>query len=350
MAMTYPIRWREGVELKTVTSMKIGGPATYFSKPANLDELREDIRLATESNLVWKVLGGGSNVVFADEGYPGLIIQPAFIDIRLLEAEEASQYHTADRSAGSARYAQEEREGRLELSHSGSDETGEEVFIEMGAAVPWGRAVMVSLQENLAGLHWYARIPSQVGGAVYNNIHAEKHLLGEVVAGVYALNPETGEEDYFPNETLAFNYDYSRFHTKKGIITRVIFALTKLSPAEIAKCKDLYLGWTKAKVLVQPSGPNCGSVFQNVAGELRPAESPLAAGWYVEEVGLKGVKQGTVQVYSKHANFIVHEGDGLQTDFIALIARIRQTVFDRYGFWLTPEVEIITAAGEVYTW
>lgn len=354
--MTIPERWQTGMQGRELTSMKIGGPIQYFSKPKTLEELREDLQIAKEQGLPVTCLGGGSNLIMADRGFRGLLIRPQFTQLTVLSESGSEPYQPyleelRAKEAAAPRYARGEEAGVLALERGTEARSGKTVLVEMGAGVAWGQAVMWSLQQNLAGLHWYARIPSQVGGAVFNNIHGEKHLLSEVICAVHALDRETGEERIFGPGDLAFGYDQSRFHRRGEIVTRVIFALTEVSPDASAE-KQLYLDWTTAKSKVQPSGANCGSVFQNITPEQarEAGQTPLAAGWYVDQAGMKGEQVGGLQVYPGHANFIINHGDGTQADFIALVNRIRQRVKEKFGILLEPEAECIDEQGVRLSW
>lgn len=356
MEISIPERWRTDKTGVQLTSMKVGGAIRYVSHPANVDELRDDVRIAQEQGIALACLGGGSNLIISDAGFDGLFVQPAFKMMREVTGEEAERYASylydlENRPAAEPRYKKGEEPGVLELEHAEGSERQETVLVEIGAGIPWGQAVMWALRENLAGLHWYARIPCQVGGAVFNNIHGEKHLLSEVVCAVYALNLETGEEDCFGPAELDFGYDHSRFHQRGSIITRIIFALKRVSPDASAE-KQLYMDWTSAKAKVQPSGPNCGSVFQNITEEQarNAQQTPLAAAWYVDQAGMKGAQEGGMQVYPTHANFIINNGTGTQADFIVLVQRIRQKVQEKFGILLEPEAECIDEHGKRLAW
>jgi UDP-N-acetylmuramate dehydrogenase len=354
--MNTPERWKTDKTGKDLTSMKVGGPVRYFSQPTTLEDLREDIKLARAEKLPVFCLGAGSNLIISDKGFGGLIIHPSFKQMRVLTPAEEAMYEVylfdlEHVSPVKPRYAKIKKEGVLELVHQDGSDLESAALVEIGAGVPWGQAVMWALRENLAGLHWYARIPCQVGGAVFNNIHGEKHLLSEVVCAVYALNMETGEEESFGPVELDFGYDYSRFHEQGSVITRVIFALQRMSPDASAE-KKLYMDWTSAKAKVQPAGPNCGSVFQNITPEQASEanQTPLAGGWYVEEAGLRGQSEGGMQVYPTHGNFIINTGDATQADFIKLVQRIRTEVKEKFGVTLELEAECIDEQGKRLVW
>jgi len=333
----------EHIPAERLTTMKCGGTVRYFAQPKTLEELHEALTEAKSLGLV-SILGGGSNRIFPDDEFPGVVIQPLLTEITLVELPELSNVRAEGRYLAEGEQFLRLQEGQIA--------SGEKRGVEMGAGVPWGQAVTWSISHNLAGLEHYARIPCRVGGAVYNNIHAAQHLLSEQIAGVWALNPETLEEVFYTGEDLAFGYDQSRFHTSNEIITKVVFALTEVS-AEISKNNlSQYLAWTAEKGRVQPTGPNSGSVFQNLRPEEAAAigETALAAGWYVDQCGFKGESVGGMQVYPGHGNFIVNTGGGTQADFIALVIKIRAAVYARWGLNLQPEVQCLQADGKDFAW
>jgi len=348
---------RENVPTSPLISIRIGGPARFFAQPKTLPEIIEALEQADRQSLPVKIIGGGSNLVMADDGFGGILIQPSLRALRLLEKEEYGQYQEAlaqlKKSGTEARYRTEGGENFLHLEDRGP-EIGlqEPVLVEMDAAVAWGQAVMWSLQRKLAGLHWFARIPCQVGGATYNNIHAERHFLSEFICAVRVIDRATKEERFITAGDLEFGYDYSRFHREPAIITSVIMALQPVSAEEAKTCQAQYLEWTAQKNTIQPKEPNCGSVFKNVtvAEATRIGQEWLAAGWYIDQAGLKGFRIGGLQVYPGHANFIINDGTGTQSDFIQLLTHIRQAVFEQFGTMLEPEVECCNYEGVSYTW
>lgn len=322
-----------------LTSIGIGGPVQWLAKPKTADELAE----ALETDLPLHFLGGGSNLILADEGLEGLLIQPMLHEIELLDEEpDLSRLRQA-----AGYYTPEKREGMLVLPKA-LEVQGKPCLVRMGAGVPWGQAVSWSLRQNLAGLQWYARIPCRIGGAVYNNIHGEKHLLSEVIYRVESLDRQGIAHIRYPEE-LDFGYDQSWFHTSDELITSVTFCLQAVTDLEAAALLTQYQEWTIQKTKVQPSGKNCGSVFRNLPPEVALAGQQAAA-WYIDQCGLRGYEQGTLQVYPGHANFIVNRGGGTQADFITLVELIRERVNQRFGMWLNPEVECWDQQGQTRKW
>jgi UDP-N-acetylmuramate dehydrogenase len=341
----------------TLTTMKVGGTVAYYARVRTIEEIATGISYAKEIGIPYTVMGAGSNLLIADEGYVGLLMHISGGTMRVLSPEETGTYspflEELEQKTHSPRYTAEDKPGLLRLQVNGvTNNEGEIVLVEMSAGIPWGQAVAFTLKEKLDGLQWYARIPCTVGGAVYNTIHAEHHLVSEVVCAVRAYNPETGEEKIIGVHELALGYDYSIFHTCNLIITSVIFALKAVSQEQTQANQALYLGWTGQKSLVQPSGPSAGSVFKNFTPEIIAEKGyiAVAAGWYIDKAGLKGYCVGGMQVYSGHANFIINTGVGTQKNFRELVAHIRMRVFNQFQLVLEPEIECWDLQGNTIQW
>lgn len=342
-------RWQPSVLGSSLTAMKVGGPVDWVSRPATQEELEADLRQAGEEGLPVRILGGGSNVLLPDVGLSGLVIIPSS---KTREVLSNPSYPEQPITSEDVRYTRETN--RADVLHLQTPEqaTGELTWVRLGAGLPWGQAVLWTLEQQLTGLQWYARIPCNVGGALYNNIHGEKHFLSEVVQEITSYTTKGEWQRRLPSQ-LDFFYDHSIFHELPNeVIWEGVFRLERVSEAEAAAARTQYLDWTKHKTTVQPSGANCGSVFQNLTAteqEKAGAES-AAAGWYVEQVGAKGWTEGDMQVFPGHANFIVNQGNGTQADFRILVQRIREAVNNQFGIWLTPEVECIEPDGSSVTW
>lgn len=341
--MTVPEYWQEDVSARVLTSMQTGGIIRYLAKPRNVQELIETVNFAQELSLPFRALGAGSNCIFSDDPIEGVVIKAQFMELKISdrifspEKGRALQMH-----ALAGRYLSDTDQGYLHLEAGDIDlERRPRPVITLGAGVPWGQAVQWSLKQNLGGLHWFARIPCSVGGAVYNNIHGAEHLLAEYVLGVSVYNLTTGKVEYLTNEDLNFSYDFSIFHTKYAIITEVDFALPEVTNDEVKELSTQYRSWTQAKVRAQPSGANCGSVFKNVTvQEAKEISQPhLAAAWYIDQCGLKGYRVGGMQVYPGHANFIVNTDSGSTEDFWELVRHIQKIVKKKFTIQLQPEVE-----------
>jgi UDP-N-acetylmuramate dehydrogenase len=340
-------RWKQGVLGSTLTSIQLGGPIDYVSTPTNADELRADCIEAKKAGLAVRIIGAGSNLVFDEKGFRGLVIRPQFMQQQVLDTAPTEPVA----SGKNERYATGDGgEGYLKLSDT-TEGTGQYGEMLLGAGVVWGAAVMDTLNAGFLGLHTFAHIPCRVGGAIANNIHGGPNLLSEYIVSVDALAQDTGEIRTFQNSELKFGYDESLFlEDRNWVSVSAVFRFEKGSAEQIAAAKAQYLSWVANKKEVQPSLPNCGSVFQNVPVGVETGEKTRSAGYYLEQVGARGMQLGQLQVAPSHANFITNLGGASADDFIQMVSDLRDCVYARFGFYLQPEVEIVSEFGESKKW
>lgn len=279
--------------LARFTTMRVGGPADLFATVHNVHELRALIRFARSRELPHTLLGRGSNVVIADAGIRGLVIQ--------------------DRAEGSkvdaARYTAE-------------------------AGVPMARAATETQKAGLSGLEFGLAIPGTVGGAVWANAGAHDSDIAGVLESADVLLAD-GTEARIGASDLDLGYRHSRFKIPIGegapadLVLGATFRLNP-EPADVIKGRlDEIRRWRQAH---QPLGlPSAGSVFRN------PPDGP-SAGAIIDELGLKGLRMGGAVVSEKHANFIVNDQKGTAADVRALAERVRAEVLQRSGTELEFEI------------
>lgn len=280
--------------LARFTTMRVGGPADLFVVAHNAFELRALVRYARARAVPHLVIGRGSDLVIADAGVRGLLIQV--------------------RAEGS----------RIE----GTRYTAE-------AGVQMARAATETQGAGLTGLEFGLAIPGTVGGAVWANAGAH----GADVAGVLEsarLLLADGSESVVAAADLGFAYRDSRLkHGAPGapgeLVIEATFALATADPALIKGRLDEIRRWRQAH---QPIGlPSAGSVFRNPPGD--------SAGRLVEAAGLKGFRIGGAVVSEKHANFIVNDQKGTATDVRRLAEHVRAEVARRHGVELGFEIEFV---------
>jgi len=294
--------------LARFTTMRVGGPADLFAVVHNGFELRGLLKFVRSRDIPHLLLGRGSNVVIADAGFRGIVIQ--------------------DRAEGA-----EVADGRLIAE----------------AGLPMARAATVTQEAGLSGLEFGLAIPGTIGGAVWANAGAH----GSNVAGILesaAVLMADGTEARLPAAELGFDYRESRFKTRPAgaavpgsssgstlpalseIVLGATFRLTPAEPAEIRARLDEIRHWRQAH---QPLGiPSAGSVFRN------PADGP-SAGAGIEGLGLKGATEGGATVSPKHANFIVNDRRGTAADVRRLAERVRAAIRTATGVELEFEIVFI---------
>ncbi len=280
--------WQEGVLLKDLTTFKVGGPARYFVRVETEEELLDAFRQAQKVNCPVFVLGGGSNLLVSDRGYPGLVIQMA---IKAVDWRE------------------------------------EEAEIGSGVSLSW--LVKESARRGLSGLEWDVAVPGTVGGAICGNAGAPDHSIGQLVKEVRFFDRNKLSFDCYSAEQCCFDYRDSVFRGKSDkVITSVVL---RQNPEEreiiLKRLRDL----AEKKVLSQPRfQPSAGSVFKNPPGQF--------AGALIEQVGLKGRRLGSAQVSDKHANFIVNLGGAKSDEIVELIELVKDRVLQEFGFTLIEEI------------
>lgn len=275
-------RCEADVPLSTVSTFGIGGPAALLFRAKTVPDLQEAMEFAFASKTRCLVIGRGSNCLFPDTGFPGLVIVNRLEEVR------------------------EEDGGR---------------FIAGGGA----RLPSLSLQtarSGWGGLEFAAGIPGSVGGAVCMNAGASGQQTGAVVESVDYID-ERGALHTLSG--LSFGYRSSSLRGKGGVIASVTFQLRKEEHA-LDRQKEM----AEYRKRTQPKERSAGCIFRNPPG--------LSAGRLIDEAGLKGRSIGGAQVSPVHANFIVNQGGATAADVRALIEVVRSEVLARSGVSLDCEV------------
>lgn len=272
-------------------TLRVGGPARALAIPGNQAELQSLLVLLTELGVRRLVIGQGSNLLFADEGYDGVVIMLGrkFADIERLN--------------------------------------GAKVRAEAGCGLT--RLVNWCASQGLAGLEFAAGIPGSVGGAVAMNAGAWGREIKDVLASVTFLR-ETGERVKMASEELLFSYRH--LECKGLIVASAEFILKPGDRRVIAEKCARFVRERKAK---QPQGvASAGSFFKN------PPEGP-PAGRLIQDAGLKGLRVGGAQVSELHGNFLINTGSASVQDFLTLMRQIQARVAENSGIRLEPEVRIV---------
>ncbi|MFH1946835.1 MAG: UDP-N-acetylmuramate dehydrogenase [Candidatus Magasanikbacteria bacterium] len=288
------------------TTFKIGGPARYFVIVEETEKLVELLNYLSGEGIEYYVLGGGSNILFQDEEYDGVVIkindQRTTINDHVIEAESGAQ---------------------------------------LGAVM--GQA----MQNGLTGLEWSAGIPGTVGGAVRGNAGAFGQATFDVLDHVEVW--QDGEVVEMTKEECEFVYRGSIFKNNPEIvILRAWFKLQKADKAEVLKKTQEIIMSRKGKYPIYPSA---GCFFTNIAIEKWPGDKselpPLfvergkvPAGWLIDQLDFKGKELGGASVGTEHCNFIVNKNKATQAEVLELMAEIKEKVYNRYGVELEEEVEV----------
>lgn len=292
------LKIRRNVALSGFVTMQAGGRANYFAEPTVAEDLSAILQWAQEEKIPYFVLGKGSNVVFDDDGYHGLVISML-------------------------RFRSED------LRRDGND-------VIAGAGVHLYRLAKFCCTHELAGGEFFANIPGTVGGAVYMNagfsrIAGKKNETAGVLKEVRLLNQQ-GKEQVFKREELVFEYRKSKLPPKSFVI-EARFGFQPGSKDAITAEMQANFDYRNTKQDLK--FPSSGSIFKN------PSPPSPSAGLLIERHGLKGKRVGGMMVSEKHANYFINVGKGTCQDLKTLIEEVQTVIFVSEGIRLEPEVRII---------
>jgi UDP-N-acetylmuramate dehydrogenase len=278
-----------GEKLAPHTSLRIGGPADYFLRVATEKDLVGAVKVARQHELPVFVLGGGTNLLVADDGIRGVVLQNAW-------RETSVDGTTIEASSGT------------ELAH----------------------VAAVAAKSGIVGLEWMATVPGTVGGAVHGNAGAFGTETADVLVEAELMDLN-GEAWRVPADELGYAYRTSKLQGTPTICVRARFRGSAGDRATaVRRIKEMANERMKKQPLAQP---NTGSIFRNPSGD--------HAGRLIEAAGLKGKRVGGAMVSEKHANFIVNTGDASADDVRALMKLCQTEVEGRFGVRLIPEVELV---------
>lgn len=283
--------------LKNHTSIKLGGPAEYFVTPENSEQLRKILFLTSENGVDCYILGNGTNIIFSDKGYKGVVVKmgPPQDIITISEGEDP-----------------------------------EHAMIRVGAGASLIGLAMKAAEAGLTGLEFAAGIPGTVGGAIYMNAGAYGGEMKDVLKDVLVIN-SLGRYENFTVKQLRMGHRYSILQEDTNVVVGATIILSRGDKEEIyAKIRDLN-GRRRDK---QPlEYPSAGSTFKRPEGYF--------AGKLIEDAGLKGYRVGDMMISEKHAGFMINVGEGTTKDAIQLIMDVQDKVEEKFGVFLEPEVRII---------
>ncbi len=274
------------VPLGPLTTYRVGGPAALLARVEDDAELLRVAAAVASTGVDVLVVGKGSNLLVADAGYPGLAIV------------------LGDRFA--------------DIAVDGTN-------VRAGGAAALPVVARRTVAAGLAGFEWAVGVPGSIGGGVRMNAGGHGSDMAASLVGVRLVDLRTGEDVVVPAAALALGYRCSAVAAHQVVVE----AELALEPGDAAQGAELLaeiVSWRRAN---QPGGPNSGSVFTNPEGD--------SAGRLVDAVGAKGLRHGTVQVSTRHANFIQADDGGSADDVYALMGEVHDRVLEATGISLRPE-------------
>lgn len=305
----------KNVSLKKYSTFKIGGPAKWFCEVKTKEELEEALKWAGEKKERYFILGGGSNVLFMDNGFDGLVIKVMNDGLEMIS------------------------------------ENKNQITIEVGAGALLSRLVSQCMRDGLTGMEWAVGIPGTVGGAVRGNAGA---FGGETKDSVKKVIFWDKEWKTFNCSNCQFEYRSSWFkRNAQAVIWSCLVELKKGDQREIEKQMGVLMTKREEKQPQLFKEPSAGSVFQNLTcskeligeferdKEIKCKDEKVPAGWLIERVGLKGKRIGGAMISEKQANFIVNLGGATAEEVITLMSLMKMKVRNKFGVQLKEEVQVV---------
>ena len=300
------------------TTMKVGGVADFYFEAKNIDELVKTVKTAQKIKMPFIVLGGGSNIIFSDFGFPGLVIKNSTANLAFMS--EKSQ-----------------------------------AIVDSGVSL--SKLILEATSHNLSGLEFLYGLPGSIGGAVYGNAGAYGQAIGDFIKYATLLFP-SDKNDFqilqVPGNWFAFGYRSSQLKKMEGLKKPVILTLriqlAQNRQEEIMRRLNLY---KEKRMSTQPLGQSAGCVFKNPipqelknvpgAGSINMPELPKerTAGYMLEKAGAKKLKIGNARVSAKHANFILNTDGAKAQDVRQFIEKMRRAVRDKFNITLEEEIEYV---------
>jgi UDP-N-acetylmuramate dehydrogenase len=334
------LRTKTCVPLAPLTTFRLGGPARILARVRSVAELEEAFELGRQESLATLVLGGGSNVLFADAGFDGLVVK---VDLRGMEFVDS----------------------------------GDGVTLRAGAGETWDNLVKEAVKRKLGGLENLSLIPGSVGGALYQNIGAYGAELKDVLESAKAFDVRTRQARTMTNAECGFGYRESVFqHEPQLVVLSARLRLSRGARPQLAypDLERRFRGkpepslWQVRRAVIQirkgkfPYAErlgNAGSFFKNPVLRAEQFEDLLEhcpdlksfpwgtgcvkvpAAQLIEKAGWKGKRYGNVGVSERHSLVLVHYGHGKSSELLDLARRIVEDVEKNFGITLEPEVRIV---------
>lgn len=296
------------------TNMRIGGPARLYVALGSADAIVQAIHAADAAKVPWYVFGGGSNLLVADEGFEGLVIQSAIRDLTIHD----------DR-------------------------------ITAGSGVITALVARKAADAGLTGFEWAIGVPGTIGGAVYGNAGCYGGEMKDVVESIDAYDIARKRRVIYTNAECGFAYRESRFKKERHVLFGCTIAL---APGNATAAKARMQEIVETRKEKQPlDAASAGCAFKNYEfadlSDIAKLQSVLSvpqrmkdakripAGWLVEQAGLLGASIGNMSVSQKHGNFLIQKSGATAKDAVALMQHIKQVVHEKFGVELQEEVQLL---------
>ncbi|MDX9788412.1 MAG: UDP-N-acetylmuramate dehydrogenase [Desulfobacterales bacterium] len=303
LAQRFQNRVRFDEPLAPYTSFQIGGPAEALIIPESPAELTALIKGAREREIAYRIIGGGTNLLVNDRGVSGLVVVTTRCLEHILLVEEA-------------------------VGH---------IHISVGASVLMKRLCRYCLAQGFQGMNFAIGIPGTIGGALIMNAGTGKGTVANVLSAMMLLTT-TGEictlnRNQFRAENRRLSWEpVESDEAYPPVILGCELTLTR-ADAAMLRAEARHIMRQRGKT--QPLGiPSAGCIFKN------PVDG-LPAGQLIDMAGLKGAREGGAVISARHANYILNAGGATAAEVMALMARVKETVWNRFQIQLEPEVKLV---------
>jgi len=271
------------------STFRVGGNADFFYEAKTTDELSNIILAAEHDRISYRIIGRGTNILFRDEGYRGLIVKNLTSTL-LFE--------------------------------------GSKVVADSGVLL--SQIVQQSVKNNLTGLEPLHGLPGSIGAAVWGNAGVPNCEISKFVDSIEVFSFTDGRQILLSSQ-IDFEYRATSLQKTSDVILKVNLYLSK---GDFQKSKDAMILINKARLAKQPLGFTCGSFFKNPSAD-------KSAGMLIDQCGLKGRRIGGAEISQKHANFFLNVNNASASDILALAKLAEEEVFKKFGINLEKEVKIV---------
>lgn len=281
---------KKNAELNNLNTLRIVAEAHELYFPENENDVLEIFEKIREENLIYHILGAGSNTLLSSRELPGIVISTTLLN-------------------------------KIEII--------DEKTVRVDAGVKMPRFCAHMSRKSLSGTEFMEGIPGTIGGGIVMNAGAHGSSVSEILDSARVLNIKNHEIETWTLDDMGFGYRHSAIDPKKHFLISAIF---KLKPEDKEEIRKRVLENNQARTSKQPIKEwTCGCTFKNPEG--------ISAGLLIERLGLKGLKEGDFWVSNLHANFIENHGDGTSVEFCKLMKKIQEEALKEENIKLRPEVK-----------